>query len=315
MLDASRVIIPPEFLVEFIADPSDVARLPQASRVQAVLASRGKIDASVLSQLPNLKFIQTVGSGYETIDLEAAAQRHIMVAHNPGTNAQAVAEHALMGMLFLLRRTGEAQDLVMKGKFGQRHFILGQSLRDLSGIKIGILGFGAIGTAFAELIRPFRAEIYYYKRTRDEELENRFSLGYRPWPLLADGLDILLITLPLTDQTHHMVNKDSLDRMNNGSVVVNVARGGVLSTDDLVDAMIHGSVYGAALDVFEPEPPNQTHPLLNLPDPYRRRVLLTPHIAGLTQQSLHAMISNAFGNILRFFAGESPRHQLVPVEK
>ncbi|CAB1128002.1 putative Glyoxylate reductase [Candidatus Hydrogenisulfobacillus filiaventi] len=274
-----------------------------AAAADAFLVGRTPVGAALLEKAPRLRFVQTVGSGHEQVDLAAALARGVTVAHNPGHNAQAVAEHLILSALYLLRRMGEAHHAVLEGRFQERETLVGPGLRDLSGLQWGIVGLGHIGRALAGLAAPFGVRLLYYQRHRDLAAEARLGLRYLPLTELLAQADVVSVALPSTPETRGLFDDRLFVRMRSGAVFLNVGRGDVVDSAALRRALINGPLYGAALDVFDQEPPDPGHPLLTLPPEVRRRVLYSPHIAGVTAQAYRAMVEAAWANIRRFFQG------------
>lgn len=295
-------------LADSLAHSGGHERVYQEAR--AVITAAVGLSAALMENLPRLEFIQTVGSGYNAVDLEAAARRGIVVANNPGQNAKAVAEHALMSALYFVRRMGECHQLVAEGRFAERFRLTGEGLRDTTGLTMGIVGLGHIGQALVRMALPHEMRFLYYQRTRRPDLESQWGVEYQSLTALLAQSDIVVVTLPLSAATRNLIGAAELASMKMGSILINVGRGGVVDNQALADALVRGPLYAASLDVFEPEPIPPDHPLLMLPDSVRPRVLFSPHIAGLTLQAFHNMVAGAFANVDRYFRGEPVHHRV-----
>ena len=211
---------------------------------------------SLIARMPNLKMIHSEGVGFDRIDLEAARRRGVYVCNNAGCNAGPVAEQAVMLMTMLLHRTLWGHRMVLEGRQDEavQTFEANVPL-DLTSAKVGLVGFGAIGQATAERLRPNGTEVYYYARhRRDEETEKQLGVTYLPLEKLAARCDIISLHLPATAESTHLVDRDFLARMKPGAFLVNTARGAIIDDEALCEAIRSGHLAGAALDCYDPEP-------------------------------------------------------------
>lgn len=282
----------------------------QLSKFQAVLGGGTPIPYEVLSAT-SLEMIQLVSAGYDRIDREAVVEKGLVVCNNPGANALAVAEHMLMMLLYFARRAGEAQAMVYNGQFSNaRMDLMGPQLRNLSEMTIGIIGLGAIGQCFAELVRPFGSKILYYSRTRNASVEEKLGLLYSELDAIVQVADAVAVALPLTEQSYQLFDARLFALMKPTAILINVGRGGVVDHQALANALVTKQIYAAGLDVFDPEPLPPDHPLLLVDDEVRQRMLLSPHLAGLTQCAWATMIQNAIDNLVRHAIDQRPQHVL-----
>lgn len=244
------------------------------ARVQAdaILARQGQVDATALAASPRLRIVARHGVGVDEVDLAAAARLGVMVTRAPGSNTQAVAEHALAMMLALIKDLKPFATHVAGG--GWRG-AAGQC-RDVAGMRLGLVGYGAIGAAVARLAGAFGMTVTAY--------DPALATGAGSVRELAAGSDVLSVHCPLTETTRGLVGAEVLSAMPRGGFVVNTARGGIVDEAALLAALDSGHLAGAALDVFETEPPPAGHKLRAHP-----RVLVTPHVAGVTPGSLVSM--------------------------
>lgn len=297
--------------VRFIGDIAAPTRMATFSQARAMIAAGNAVNERTLAPWGQLEYVQTLGSGYNNLDLAALALRRIVAAHNRGQNAQAVAEHVLMSAMYLLRDMGDAHEMVLGGSFGDRQRLAG-SIRDLSGLTLGIYGLGSIGQRLAAFGKVFDLHMVYHQRHRNLAWERETAIRYVPAGALWGMSDIVVLAVPLTEATHHLAGPDSLSQMKPSAVLVNVGRGAVVDEHALADVLMRRAIYGAALDVFESEPLDASSPLRNLPLEVRRRVLFSPHIAGMTTQSLEKMAASALRNVQHYFSHEPLRDQLIP---
>lgn len=273
------------------------------SNGQAAIAARGADVQVVLTngtngllpeeiaQLPRLELICTVGVGFENVALDAARTRRIPVCNAAGTNDAAVADHAMAILLAAIRRVPFLNN-------GVRHGLWRDDIPrppHVSGRRMGIFGLGAIGRQIARRALGFDMEIGYHSRTRRDET------GYR-WfddiQSLAAWCDFLIIAAPGGQATYHIVNAQVLEALGPQGVVVNVARGTLVDTDAVADALRDKRIWAAALDVYENEP---TPPASLLEF---ENAILTPHIGGISPQAIHASVLRFLENAEAHFSGK-----------
>ena len=266
------------------------------------------VGAEIIDGMPNLKMIHSEGVGYARIDTESAARRGIYVCNNSGVNAGQVAEHAVMLMLTVLRRYAEGEMMVRAGRqMEAKTAFITDGLGDLIGKKVGLIGFGAIGKELAKRLLPFGCEISYYTRHRaDAETESAYQARYLPLEELLRESDIVSLQIPATPETHHMIRKETLFLMKPGAILINCARGACVNSADLAEAIKNGTIYGCGLDTMDPEPVPADDPVLLLPEPWRWRVAVSPHIAGTTKSVFEETYRRILANFARLERGEKP---------
>lgn len=267
-------------------------------RIQAILMrSNYAVPVSLLDELPNLKVIATSGVGYDGIPLAQAKARGIVVTNTPGVLDAAVSELALGLLLALLRNIPGADSFVRAGHWQQGIFTLGSSL---AGKKVGIVGLGRIGLGIARRLEGFDVEIAYTGG-------NAKPVPYRFVPdilTLAAESDILILSCPGGEKTHHLVNAAVLERLGPKGFLVNVARGTVVDETALLAALEQKTLRGAAMDVFEQEP------LENSKLMQMHNVILTPHMGSATEETRRIMLRLALDNIQNVL---SNKNALTPV--
>ena len=207
------------------------------------------VSAELISKMPNLKLIHSEGVGFDRIALDAARERGIYVCNCAGCNAPAVSELAVTLMGMLLHRVLWGNRLVREGRQGEAVRLIERDVpRDLSVCAVGLVGFGAIGQAVAERLRPFGATVYYYApHRRDAETEARLNARYLPLEELAAKSDIVSLHLPATDDSRGLVNREFLNRMKPGAYLVNTARGAIIDDEALCAAVREGRLSGGGL--------------------------------------------------------------------
>jgi D-3-phosphoglycerate dehydrogenase len=296
-------------------DHSRQAYLEALKEVDGMVARKVQVGAEEMDRAPRMKIIARHGVGLDSVDLEEATRRGILVTNTPGANRESVAELALSFMLALARRIPQAQKAMAnmpKGDIGIFSALLKQySLTgiDLEGKSLGIIGTGRIGSTVArKCIAAFDMKVKGYDPYVSSEIMKSF--GVEKVERLEDMLpkiDFLTVHCPLTEETKGMVGKKELARMKKGAYVVNTARGGIVNEKALLEALNSGHIAAAALDAWEVEPPDPKDPLLNHP-----HVIGTPHYAGTTEESLHRVGIAAVEEVLRVLRGEPPKYPVNP---
>ncbi|NAZ82689.1 NAD-dependent formate dehydrogenase [Kineococcus sp. R8] len=230
----------------------------------------------VLEAAPGLKLILTAGVGSDHVDLRAAADRGILVAEQTGSNVVSVAEHAVMQLLALVRNYVPAHQQVVDGRWDIGE--IAQRSWDLERKTVGIYGAGAIGQLIGMRLKGFDVETLYYKRTRLEHPEEAvIGARYARLDEMQERCDAIVITAPLTPETEGLFDREVIGGMKRGAFLVNVARGGIVDTEALVEALESGQLNGYAGDVWYPEPAPTDHPWRRMP-----HHMLTPHVSGTT---------------------------------
>lgn len=263
------------------------------------------VTASVLAAAPELRLVQKLGVGVNTIDLQAARERKIAVANMPGVNSQAVAEYTLALMLATLRLVPFFDRETRAGRGWQTELERFDRSGEIGGRTVGLLGYGAVATSLAPVLAALGAKLLY--TTRSDRPDVPRALGQRvPLETLLARSDIVSLHVPLTRETRHMIDAAALRRMRPGAVLVNTARGALVDEDALCRALRSGRLRAAGLDVFSREPVASQSPLLTLPN-----VVVSPHIAWLTPETLERSMSVAFENCRRLRDGEPLLHRVV----
>ena len=246
-----------------------------------VIRSRFKIDAPFLDACQELRFIARAGSGMENIDEEFATSKGIACLNAPEGNRQAVAEHAL-GMLLSLFNTLNTADLEVRQGLWKREENRGI---ELNGKTVGIIGYGHNGSAFADVLGGFGVKLLAYDKYKSNYSEKAVESDIQT---IFNEADILSLHIPLTDETHHLVNDEFVQRFKKPFYLINTSRGQCVKTADLLDAVQGGKILGACLDVLEDEKAS-FEKLENSVDFQRliqsKKVILSPHVAGWTKES------------------------------
>ena len=258
-----------------------------------------RIDANLMDAAgSSLKVISQMAVGYDNIDIKAAHERGITVGNTPGVLTEATADLAMTLLLAAARRIPENIDYIKDGKWTnwKPMELLG---RDLSGTTLGILGFGRIGQAVAERARAFGLHLLAYSPSLTHDQAANFHVEKANVDDLLRRSDFVSLHVPLNADTRHLINRDKLALMKPDAILINTARGSVVDQHALVDALQHGIIGGAALDVTDPEPIPADHPLLSLPN-----VLVVPHIGSATIKTREKMARMAVENLIAGIRGE-----------
>lgn len=306
---AANIELPKDITFRFVEEikPETIIEACQGADGLIFPAGTFYLNEEVLAQLKNLKLIQCPGAGFDHIDLEAAARIGITVANVPGQNFAAVAEFTVGLIIALQRKIVWSDNEIKKGNYSDlRNDLLSHGIPEISGSKIGIVGMGAIGLQTAKILRMLNANVRYYSRTlKSIEIDKEYQFQYLPLDELLSTSDIVSLHVPLTDKSRGMIGSAELAHMKCGAFLINTARGEIVNQSELAKYLENGHLAGAAIDTIYPEPPNDNHPLLNLSSEAKRRLLLTPHIAGVTIRAFQCMMNRAFDNIRRMNSGET----------
>jgi len=277
-----------------------------AGRVRGIVALlTDRIDGALLARTPRLAVVGNVAVGVDNVDLSACAARGVVVTNTPDVLTEATADLAFGLLLAAARRICEGDRIVRAGGWTgwTPTYLLGARVH---GMQLGIVGLGRIGKAVARRARGFGMQVGYSGRRREPEPIER-ALGATWVPDLDELLarsDAVTIHVPLTSETRHLISRERLARMQPGSILVNTARGPIVDEAALADALEHGPLGAAGLDVFEAEP--RIHPALLA----RANAVLAPHIGSADRPTREAMASTAAANVIRVLRGEPP---LTPV--
>jgi phosphoglycerate dehydrogenase-like enzyme len=257
------------------------------------------LTAAMIEAAPRLRLIQTIGVGVNTIDLDTARSRGIAVCNMPGTNTPAVAEMTLLLMLATLRRLSELDPATRAGTGWDKTM---DDCGELNGRTVGLVGFGAVARRLAPILQALGARPLYTSRRPASDA----SIPYLPFRDLLPVAEVLSLHLPLTAETAHTIDARVLAAMPRGSVLINTARGGLVDEAALHYALASGHLRGAGLDVFAEEPVSRDNPLLRLPN-----VVVTPHLAWLTAETLERSLGVVVENCRRLAAGETLLNRVV----
>jgi phosphoglycerate dehydrogenase-like enzyme len=266
-----------------------------------------RIGKDLVARAGSLKLIQQPSIGYDNIDLKACSERGILVANAPTGNVATVAEHTIAMALALVRKLVRANAGVREGRWDR----LTLEPSEIGGKTWGVVGFGEIGRAVALRLRPFGLAkvLYAAPHQAAKEVEETYGVEYSPLPMLLKASDIVSLHVPLNDSTRNLIDAGALSSMKSGAYLINLSRGGVVDETALADALLKQVIAGAATDVFVEEPLGAADPLLKVP---ADKILFSPHIAGMSPESMRRILMDSAENIARALAGQTPLHVVNP---
>ena len=266
-----------------------------------VYTNKTPITKEVLEQCPGIRYIGTLATGYNVVDVETAAKRGIPVCNVPGYGTAAVAQFTIGLLLELCHRIGAHSDSVKAGQWSACPDFCYWNFpqMELAGKTMGIVGFGSIGREVGRLAQAFGMEVLAYSRTRRPELETEHC-RFVTLEELFERSDVISMHCPLFPETEGMINRSAIEKMKDGVLLLNTARGQLIVEEDLRAALDRGKVGGAALDVVAKEPISPDNPLLGA-----ENIILTPHIAWAPKESRQRLMDIAVGNLKAFVDGKA----------
>ena len=281
-----------------IAAALDDATLIAAARDASIVIVRAPLPREIFAGAPLMQLAVRHGAGIDMIPVEAATAAGVLVANVPGANAVSVAEHVFFVTLALKRKFRRMdRDLRTKGWNAAREHSYGMS--DLAGCTVGVIGMGNVGREIFRIARHgFGLHVIASSRRRESLPEGAEFAGIDE---LLERADVVVLCCPLTPETANLLNRRRIALMKPGALLVNVSRGAVVDEDALVAALREGRIGGAALDVFVTQPLSADHPFFGFDN-----VILTPHIAGITQDSMIRMGTGAAAEAIRVLEGRLP---------
>jgi phosphoglycerate dehydrogenase-like enzyme len=308
--DFERVgALPPESLAVAYGKPDDPQLAPMIARSRALVipAVGGKLPPQ-LFEGARLALVQVTGAGVDRLDESAMKRLGIPVANVPGGSNAAVAEYVVTTASLLLRRFAWADAEIRAGRYAAfRARMLADNLAALDGLTVGLVGLGTIGMAVAKAFERWGCSLVYF------DPAPRAAPGARRVTLdeLLAACDVVSVHVPLLRETTGLIGERELAAMKPGAVLVQASRGGVVDERALAAALASGRLGGAAVDVYSTEPPAAENPLLALEGEAARRLLLTPHVAGVTRQSSAFLFRSAWANVERVLVkGEAPLNRV-----
>jgi D-3-phosphoglycerate dehydrogenase len=286
------------------ATPNDLAAAIGTAEA-AIASALMTYDASIMDRAPGLRVIARTGIGTDNIDVSAATDRGIAVCNTPDAPTRSTAEHTITLMLAVAKRVANAQAALRSG--GRDFFASHQGL-ELAGRTLGLVGMGRIGRAVAEMAGGLDMSVISHDPFVDPA--SAAGSGIRlveTLESLVEEADVVSLHVPLTDETHHLIDGPMIERMRPNVIVINTARGGLIDHAALLDALERGKLFGAGLDVTDPEPLPPDHPLLKNP-----HAVVTPHVAAATFAAKARLYESAVDQALQVLRGQRPDHLVNP---
>ena len=292
-------------------EDADVPELMRAVDALIIPAVGPKV-APALFERSRLKLVQITGAGVDRVDRDTLTRLGIPVANVAGGSNDAVAEYAVTSASLLLRRFAWADAEIKAGNYAAfRARMAADNLAGLDGLLVGLVGFGAIGLAVAQAFAGLGCRVCYYDPApRDPKAGEAIGAKPMAFDALLMSADVVSVHVPLLPATEGLIGERELSLMKPGAVLIQASRGGVVDEAALAAHLRSNRLGSAAVDVYSTEPPTADNPLLKLEGEASRRLLLTPHIAGVTRQSWGTLFRSAWQNIERVLRGEAPLNRV-----
>ena len=295
----------PDYNFEII-DGTDLEEIKKKIiECEGISIRTAKLPAEVIRGAKNLKIISRHGVGYDNIDLEAAKEKNVTISITATANAVAVAEHVMFMLLNISKRKDMYDKTVKSGRFNDRNKL--PKTIELWNKNILIMGFGRIGKSLIKRCIGFEMNVYVYDPfVSKEEIE---SLGGKKIEDLKEGvkkMDALTLHMPLNEKTKNIINYDVLKNMKKNCIIINASRGGIINENDLNKSLNENKIFGAGLDVFDTEPPDNDNPLLK-----NDKTFLSPHTAAFTEECMVRMGKETIQNIIDFFDKKLEKSKIV----
>ena len=307
------VALPASLTVNYRAsDDPQLAGYVRSARALVIPAVGPKL-AGALFEGGSTKLVQVTGAGVDRVDEAAMKRLGIAVANVPGGSNSAVAEYVLASALVLLRRLAWADAEIRNANYVSfRGRMIADNLPGLEGLTVGVVGLGTVGFAVAEAFHRFGCRIVYHDPApRDAQAAAKIGARAVPLEELLRTADVITLHVPLLPQTRSLIGMRQFSLMKPGAVLIQASRGGVVNEEALVTHLNSGRLGGAAIDVYATEPPDPDNPLFALEGDAARRILFTPHIAGVTRQSSATLFREAWANVERVLVkGEAPLNRV-----
>ena len=304
------------FQVDVAPNPQEETIINMIPEYDALVIRATKLTENILAAGKKLKIVSRHGVGTDNLDIPGATKHGVILSTTPGANAHSVAEHTVGAICWFLKQYGQAEKLLRKGKFNQAGSLtglltkLGFQNAVLEGKTLALVGVGAISRHVAKLCGPDGFGMNVIAYSPHVSAEQMADLHIKKCETLDEMLpvcDVLSIHTPKRPSTINLINRDSFAKMKPTAILVNTARGGIVNEEDLAEALKNGQIAGAALDVFDPEPPSLDNPLFQLDN-----VLLTPHIGAATDGAMQNMARACAQNIIDYLGGTRPGFVVNP---
>lgn len=267
---------------------------------EIIFTNKTPIPAEIINQLSSLKYIGVLATGYNVVDTHAAKQKGVLVTNVPGYGTASVVQLTIALLLELCLHVQHHSDTVMKGKWSHAAdwCYWDYPLIELADKTIGIIGFGNIGQRVADIATAFGMKVIAHSRKQTDQ-PKRKNFRWVSVSELLETADVVSIHCPLTSETRHLINKDSLQRMKPSAFLLNTSRGPIIIDEDLANALNNDIIAGAGIDVLSVEPPSIDNPLFKA-----KNCIITPHMAWATKEARSRLMQTAVTNLSSFIAGK-----------
>lgn len=278
--------------------------LEETQDVDGILIQNAAVTEEFLAQVPNLKVISNTAVGYDSFDLEAMRKYGVLGTHTPYVLDETVADLVFSLVLAAARRVPELNNFTKQGEWDEATEAEQLFGVDVHHTTMGIVGMGRIGEKIARrAVFGFEMNVLYNSNTPKPELEEKYGIVYSDLDGLLENSDFIVLILPLTPSTHHLIGEKQLGKMKSNAILINSARGQVVDEHALIKALQDGTIRGAGLDVFEKEPVEKDNPLLKMD-----QVVALPHIGSATENTREAMAMKAAENLVAGVTGRVPEN-------
>jgi glycerate dehydrogenase len=284
--------------------------LERAEGAEVLLTNKTPLSRETIEALPELKYIGVLATGYNVVDIKAAAENEVVVTNVPTYGTNAVAQFVIALLLEVCHHVGEHNRAVKGGAWTESDDFCfwDYPLIELQDKKLGIIGFGSIGQRTAELANSFGMEVLVYDRSPEKKISNpkikTEDIDFVDLMDLYRRSDVISLHCPQTAETKGMINRESIAQMQEGVIIINTARGGLIVESDLASALETGKVKAAAVDVLSTEPPAASNPLLN-----SDKTIVTPHIAWASREARERLMETVVQNLKKFLE-DNPVNQV-----
>jgi phosphoglycerate dehydrogenase-like enzyme len=311
--ERANALPPTELTVAYHA-PNDAEVIPLMKQARALVipAVGPKLNPEIFENT-TVKLVQVTGAGLDRVDLPLLKSKGVAVANVPGGSNSAIAEYAVSTASVLLRRFAWADAEIRAGKYEEfRARMVSDNLSGLDGLLVGVIGFGTIGLAVAQAFRRAGCRICYYEpEPRDAAAARALDAESLSLDELLKSADVVTLHVPLVPATRGLICGRELQKMKPGAILIQASRGGIVDEAALAQALTSGHLGGVAIDVYDKEPPSAENVLLSLSGDAARRILFTPHIAGVTRQAAEYLFRTAWRNVEQFiFKNELPENRV-----
>ena len=295
----------PNFEHEVIEDTSKKNLIKKLPLFDGLTLRVAKLDSEILQNCRKLKVISRHGVGYDNIDLKKAKEKDIKIAITANANAVTVAEHVMFVLLHIAKRKNLYDKTVRDGNFKDRNKL--PKMIEIWKKNFLIMGFGRIGKALIKRCMGFEMNVFVYDPYVDKKkIEELGGKKIDDLEEVIKIMDVISLHMPLTDKTENLINYELLKKMKKTCIIINAARGGIIHEEDLDKALNENLIFGAAIDVFKKEPPDNNNPLLK-----NNKVFLSPHTAAFTDECMTRMGKETIQNIIDFFENKIDQSKIV----